>query len=186
MAGYVQFGHIPDGYNRFCYGQQGETLKGGLDLSSSTEYNQAYNRKKSIEKLSSVVRANFQSAALITFQFKPGAPVSFSFVRKYLLSWDISARKRLGGKYEFVRIMEYVNERTGEMLFHYITALTPEQCEKVVEGWPMGRVEVRRLLRRDLEKPQSILPLHPGAFHVHDSTKYKRWWSYTRGIKNCA
>lgn len=154
-------------------------------MKNSTEYNQAYYRKKkSVEKLSSVLRDNFQNAALITFQFKPGTPVPFSFVRKYLLSWDLSARKRLGGKYEFVRVMEYTNESAGEMRIHYITDLTPEQCEKVVSGWFMGGVEIRRLSRQDLENPQNALALHPGAFH--ERTKYKRLWSYTRGIRNCA
>lgn len=127
----------------------------------SREYNNAYNAKKSLEKLSAVIAINFQNAVLISFQFKPGAPVSSSFVQKYLSSWDHASRKLLGGNYEFVRITDYANAQTGEMVFYYIADLTQEQCEKVVAGWYMGKTNIKHLSQHDLENLPCLLALRP-------------------------
>ena len=159
-------------------------MKGGIELPRSRAYNNAYNAKKSLEKLSAVIALNFQNAVLISFQFKPGAPVSFSFVQKYLSSWDHASRKLLGGNYEFVRIADYANAQTGEMVFHYIADLTQEQCEKVVAGWYMGKTNIKHLSQQDLEDLPRVLALRPDT--LKEYAKYKRLWSCTRGIRRSA
>lgn len=150
------------------------------------EYCRAYYRQKQVhQRLYSLIRSNFQRAALLTFCFQPAAPMPWKFVSKYLRSYDGSAQLRLrqmfGINYEFVRLAEYIDFDAGTMQFRYITDLTAEQCELVAADWIMGEAKIEELSMEDLE--ETLSPINARESFLQKDERYRRGWSYTRGLK---
>lgn len=138
------------------------------------------------DRIYSIIENSFQCPVILTVLFSPIRPMPLEFVRKYISSYDKTSKRKLlaeyGIKYEYLRIAEYLDHKTGEIQFRYIADLTEAQCKLISSNWVMGKVRIEKLLLENLK--DALTPAcESGSSAKQQEEKRMKTWTRTRGLK---